>query len=102
MKNKTKLSTFDREMKDKSFRERFDKSYSEFLLSELIISIMDDDHKSVRSLAKEVDLSPTVIQKVKSGMQEDIKLSNFINIIEACGYHLLLEKNGKQIPIGSD
>ena len=44
---------------------------------------MENDNKSVRKLAKEVDLSPTTIQKIRSGKQQHIKLSNFIHISHA-------------------
>lgn len=96
---KKKLSTFEREMKSKSFKREFDKTYGHFLLSELIMSLMEKDHKSVRQLASEVGLSPTLIQKLRSGTQTDVKLSNFINISEACGYHLVLEKGPLRIPL---
>jgi DNA-binding Xre family transcriptional regulator len=91
------LSTYEREMQKKTYKNRFEKSYREFLLSELILSMMKNDNKSVRSLAAEVGLSPTVIQKIRSGDQEDIKLSNFINISHACGYHLILKKGKHNI-----
>lgn len=97
--SKKKLSTFDREMRKKEFKRKFEVEYSKFLLSEFIISIMEKDHKSVRQLAEEVGLSPTVIQKIRSGTQADIKLSNFINISEACGYNLVLEKGSQRIRI---
>jgi hypothetical protein len=93
------LSTFDREMQDTSFREKFNKEYAEFFLSELIASIMEEGEKSVRKLASEVNLSPTVIQNLRSGKQDDIKLSNFINISHACGYNLVLEKNEVRISL---
>lgn len=99
MSNK-KISTFDKEMKNIAFREKFEHEYSEFLLSELITALMKGDKKSVRKLADEVGLSPTVIQNLRSGKQEDIKLSNFINISHACGYHIVLTKNSEQILIG--
>ena len=91
------LSTFEREMQDTNFKEEFEKKYNEFLLSETIHAIMDEAHKSVRKLADESGLSPTVIQNIRSGIQEDIKLSNFINISHACGYKLILEKDHQQI-----
>jgi DNA-binding Xre family transcriptional regulator len=96
---KRKLSTFEREMKDKDFKKKFKDAYDKFLLSELIISLMEEDHQSVRQLAKEVNLSPTVIQDLRSGNQKDIKLTNFINIMLACGYHLVLEGDKKRIRI---
>jgi DNA-binding Xre family transcriptional regulator len=93
------LSTFDREMKNTAFRKKFEKAYKEFQLSELISALMENDSKSVRKLAKEVGLSPTVIQKMRSGKQDDVKLSNFINISHACGYHIILEKGNNRIPL---
>ena len=96
---KPDLSTFEREMQDAAFREEFEKEYNEFLLSETILVMMSDAHKSVRKLATETDLSPTVIQNIRSGIQEDIKLSNFINISHACGYKLVLEKDNQRIAI---
>ena len=95
----TRLSTFDKEMKNPSFRKKFEKEYKEFLLSEIINALMENDSKSVRKLAKEVGLSPTVIQKLRSGKQDDVKLSNFINISHACGYQLILEKNNERISL---
>ena len=64
----TKLhpSTFEREMHDVTFREAFDKEYNEFLLSETILVMMNEAHKSVRKLATETALSPTVIQNIRS------------------------------------
>lgn len=86
------LSTYERKMQDKKFRKAYEKSYKELLFSELLISIMDDDHKSVRALAKEADLSPSVIQDIRSGKQQDIKTSNLIKIAHAFGYEVILRK----------
>ena len=91
------LSTFEREMQDPAFKEQFDQEYIEFQLSETIRELMESEHKSVRKLAKESGLSPTVIQNIRSGQQEDIKLSNFLTISHACGYRLVLEKNNARI-----
>lgn len=98
MKN-THLSTFEREMQNPEFKRLFNKEYKEFLLSELILALMDDDKKSVRKLAQEIGVSPTIVQNLRSGKQEDIKLKNFIRLLAAFGYHLVLEKNGKRIAI---
>lgn len=80
---KKSMSMFDREMKKASFREQFEKEYNKFLLSEIINALMENDSKTVRHLAKEVELSPTVIQKIRAGKQLDVRLSNFINISKA-------------------
>ncbi len=41
---KKPLTTFDREMLDPVFREQFDDEYREFLLSELITAMMEENH----------------------------------------------------------
>lgn len=96
---KKTLSTYEREMKNARFKKAFDKSYKEFLLSELLIAIMEEDEISVRELAKEVGLSPTIIQKIRSGKQDDLKISNFVSIVGVCGYKVILEKNDERIEI---
>lgn len=97
--SKKSLSTFEREMQDAEFKEAFNKSYRTFLLSELIFTLMEQEHKSVRQLASEAGLSPTIIQNIRSGQQQDIKLSNFTHILDACGYHVVLEKGNERITI---
>lgn len=97
--SRKKLSTFEREMQDDKFRESFKKGYKEFSLSEILMSLMKESHKTVRGLATEAGLSPTVIQKVRSGEQHDLKVSNFLTIAAACGYHLCLEKGTKRIEL---
>ena len=64
---KKHLSTFEREMQDPLFREQFEKEYDEFLLSEIIKALMKNGKMTVRKLAEKVGLSPTVIQKIRSG-----------------------------------
>src|SRR3990167_10560063 len=86
-------------MKNAKFKKAFDKSYKEFLLSELLIALMEKDEISVRNLAKEVGLSPTVIQKIRSGKQEDLKISNFVSIVQFCGYKVILEKDDERFEI---
>lgn len=97
-KNKT-ASTYDRLMEDTAFKADFDKGYKDFLLSELLCALMQNDAKSVRGLAKEVGLSPTVIQNIRSGKQDDIKMQNFMGIVKACGYSLILEKENERITL---
>jgi len=86
-------------MKNPRFKKAFDKSYKEFLLSELLIAMMEEDEISVRELAKEAGLSPTIIQKVRSGKQDDMKVSNFVSIAYACGYKVILEKDDERFVI---
>jgi DNA-binding Xre family transcriptional regulator len=93
------LSTYERKMKDVDFKESFDEGYHELLLSELMISIMENDDKSIRKLAKEAKLSPSVIQDLRTGKQQDIKVSNFVHIANALGYEVILKKDKESLTI---
>lgn len=93
------LSTFERMMKDPKFRNAYKKGYKEFLFSELLISIMEGDDKSVRELAKEAHLSPSVIQDIRSGKQHDIKVSNLIKIAHAFGFEVILQKGKERLEL---
>lgn len=91
------LSTFERKMKNPKFKKAFEEGYRELLFSELMISIMEDDDVSIRELAKEAELSPSVIQDLRSGKQHDIKVSNLIKIAHAFGYEVILQKGKKRL-----
>jgi len=85
-------------LKDGQFAA-IEEEYNQFILSETIKTLMESAHKTVRTLAKESGLSPTVIQSMRSGQQGDVKLGNFINISHACGYKIILEKNNERISL---
>ena len=91
------LSTYERKMKNPKFKKAFEEGYRELLFSELMISIMDDDDVSIRELAREAELSPSVIQDLRSGKQHDIKVSNLIKIAQAFGYEVILQKGKKRL-----
>jgi DNA-binding Xre family transcriptional regulator len=93
------LSTYERKMSDPKFRKAYQKGYQELLFSELLISIMEGDDMSVRDLAKEANLSPSVIQDIRSGKQHDIKVSNLIKIAHAFGYNLVLQKGTERLEL---
>ena len=96
MSNKS-LTTYERKMKDSKFKKAYQQSYKELLFSELMISIMEEDDKSIRKLAKEAGLSSSVIQDLRSGKQHDIKVSNLIKIAHIFGYDVILEKGEKRL-----
>ncbi|NQY75513.1 MAG: hypothetical protein HRT90_12285 [Candidatus Margulisbacteria bacterium] len=91
-------STFERIMKDKKRKIQFDKGYRNFLLSELITALMERDHVSVRQLAKEAKISPTVVQSIRSGHQKDLMTQNFLTIIDKLGFDFeLREREGPKM-----
>ena len=97
-----RLSTYEKAMQDPEFRKEYKKRYKSFILSELIIALMTNNDQSVRSLAKECGISASIINKIRTGKQEDLKLSNFINLMEVFGYDLILEKGNERIPLSQE
>ena len=98
-KSKRKASTYEREMENPKFRKRFLMEYSELALSELILAMMAEDDVSVRKLAKEVGLAPSVVQSVRSGKHANLTLNNFIKLISALGGELAVKKGRHYISL---
>jgi len=90
-------STLERWSKKTRYRKALQKEREELLLSELMTALMQEDQKTVRGLAEEVDLSPTVIQKLRSGKQHDLRVKNLLKILNVFGYHIELVKGRKRL-----
>ena len=74
--------------------------YKEVNLADLVATAMDDEHVSVRDLAKRAGISPTIIQDVKSGKRQGIALQSFLKMMGALGYTFVIKKpaHGKNKP----
>jgi len=73
-------------------KEKFDKEYNDFLLSEFILEKMESEQISVRALAQKAGVSPTVIQKIRSSNAEKINYKTFTNVLNSLGYRISIEK----------
>ncbi len=93
MSKKTE-STFDKFITNNpEQKEKFDKEYDEFLLSEFIIQSMEEENISIRGLAEKANVSPTIIQKLRNNdTAEKINYSTFLAVIRSLGYRLRLER----------
>lgn len=90
-------STFERLIhEDVEFENDLKKRYREFVLSELLLAVMEEDHLSVRKLAKEAQVSPSLIQDLRSGKKDNLTFKSFSHIVEALGYDIVLEKRNKR------
>jgi transcriptional antiterminator len=86
-------------MQEPGFKAAVKSEYKELMLSELVLALMAEDSKSIRALADQLGVSKTVIQNLRAGTQSDMKLSNFVKLTHAYGYHLVLEKKGQRITL---
>ena len=98
-KSRKPTSTVARWMQKPGFKAAVAREYKELMLSELVLALMAEDSKSIRELAAQLGLSKTVIQNLRDGTQSDMKLSNFVKLTHAYGYHLVLEKKGQRITL---
>jgi hypothetical protein len=74
-------TTFDKYINNKpQEREKFDREYADFLLSEFVLEKMDKENISVRTLAKRAGVSPTIIQKIRSKDAEKINYRTFSSV----------------------
>ncbi len=94
MNNKTE-TTFDKMMKNPEWKNKFEKGYEEFLLSEFLIEAMEEKGISVRKLAEEAGVSPTVIQGIRSGEKINISLNTLRPILAALNYKMQFVKERK-------
>ena len=87
------MTTFEQFFKDNpDQKEIYDKEYSDFLLSEFMLEQMEAQNISVRELAKKADVSPTVIQKLRSKDAQKVNLTTFTSVLKSLGYQIKLEK----------
>jgi transcriptional regulator with XRE-family HTH domain len=86
-------TTFDKFInKDPQEREIFEKEYNDFLISEFVLQKMEEENISIRTLAKNAGVSPTVIQKMRSKNSEKITYRTFSNVLNTLGYKISIEK----------
>jgi len=86
-------TTFDKIINSNPKRkEKFDKEYNEFLLSEFILEKMESENISVRALARKAGVSPTIIQKIRSKSAERINFRTFTNVLHSLGYRINIER----------
>ncbi len=87
------MTTFEQFFKDNpDQKEIYDKEYNDFLLSEFMLEQMEVQNISVRELAKKADVSPTVIQKLRSKDAQKVNLTTFTSVLKSLGYQIKLEK----------
>jgi ribosome-binding protein aMBF1 (putative translation factor) len=86
-------TTFDKYIiNDPKEREKFDREYADFLLSEFVLEQMEKENISIRTLAKKAGVSPTIIQKIRSKDAEKINYRTFSSVLNSLGYRINIEK----------
>jgi len=100
--SKKQKSTYDKyvEAMSSERRKKFEEGYKDFLISEILVAVMEQDGISVRELAKEAGVSPTIIQGIRSGARENITFKSILKVLGALGYKLKAEREDGEVSIG--
>lgn len=82
-------STYDKFVEGLSAQEKreFQQEYRELVLSELILAAMAQDEVSVRELAKLADVSPTIVQAMRSGKRNNYSIETFYKVLKSLGFN---------------
>jgi len=86
-------TTFDKYINSNPKRkEKFDREYNNFLLSEFLLEKMEAEKIPVETLAKKAGVSPTVIKRIRTKNAEKLNFRTFANVLHSLGYKLNIEK----------
>ena len=75
-------STYDKEMEDPEFRRLLEKERFMLELSETIAKAMEEQHLSIRELARKAHVSKTVVTGIRSGSRKNITLDKLKDLID--------------------
>ena len=89
-------STYDKFYESLSAEEKkdFDNEYKDLLISEMLFAAMAQDDVSVRELAADAGVSPTIVQGLRSGTRKNVNMKTFFKILGSLGYTLSVERDG--------
>ena len=100
MRNSRKFkSDYHQFISDPKRKKLFDKAYKELCLSEIVLALMEREATSVRALAREIGVSPTVIQGIRSGKRSNITLRTLLDLTSALGGKVQLSIGGRTITL---
>lgn len=93
---KKKMSTYEEMILNPKVKKDLDTGYKELVISELVLALMQEDHVSVRMLAKEAGLSPTTIQELKTKNKLP-NMKTFFKIMDHFNLKVTIQKENGQI-----
>ena len=86
------VSTYEREMRSPSFRAAMEREEAALEVSEFLAKQMAEQAISVRRLAAKADVSPTVVQGIKSGSRKNIEYATLKALMMALGCRITFTK----------
>jgi DNA-binding Xre family transcriptional regulator len=90
--SKKQISTFEKFMQNPDQKEKFDKEYNKFLLSEFLLEAMEERNISVRKLSEKSGVSPSIIQNIRSEKTLNVTFNTLNSILTSLGYRMHFKK----------
>jgi predicted transcriptional regulator len=81
-------STFEKEMENPEFRRHIEKERFMLELSETIARAMEEQHISIRELARRARVSKTVVTGIRSGRRKNITIDKLKDLVDALNLDL--------------
>ena len=92
MKNNTKKETYlEKRLKDRKFREIFEKEYINVLISEKLAKMRHDANLTQGQLAKKVHTTKSAISRYESGKYSGFSIPLLEKIAKACGREIKID-----------
>jgi len=97
---KNENTTFGKHLKSMTpkHRKKFEEEYKEFLISEMLIALMEQDDISVRALAKLTGVSPAIVQGMRSGTKTNATIKTISKLMKPFGFSVALVKDDLILP----
>lgn len=92
MKTKKKVpgSTYEEFISDPECRKLLAKERQKLERSEALIEAMQSAKVSVRKLAENAGVSPTIIQELRTGKRDNVTLKTFDRVLDTIGYKMMI------------
>lgn len=83
-------------------KEKFEKEYTQFLFSELLLEAMEESQISVRKLSNESGISTSTIQNMRAMKPANITLRTVSSLLSTLGYELEAKKGNKVVNLSAN
>ena len=89
MKNNNFQAVFSKNLEQKQI---YDKEYNDFLFSEFMLEQMNTQKSFHTRTCKKANVSPTVIQKLRSKDSQKVNLTTFPSLLRCLGHQIKMKK----------
>ena len=91
MKRKKIETYLEKRLKDKKFRELFEKEYTNVLISEKLAKMRLEAHLTQAQLARKIHTKKSAISRYESGKYSGFSMPTLLKLAHACGKEIKID-----------